>query len=1035
MVGQLIRVNWKQTFFDAGWVVPLGNAFLTLMLSRRRLSQVPHNLRDPKLHTRFEQLISGTPFLDWWNQTCGATGDKLFLLRFPSGVWSIPWELLIERLNLTNNQATVCLARTILEESSPLLSPSIFDEPLRILILKGACNGLDLDGEVARVQSAWRSLELSVQQCIQEPIVEQSTRESVPILLKKYTPHIVWFSGHGRLQPDVALLFADGIWINASDFSKIIQDSGHHPLYAVFWACDTGGEDTRQSEVYCSPPLFKELKNIGVLAVLAMQSPIRDSSSLLMAQHLFRFLAVGLPLERAVARCRAYFMENPPDGAHPLDWASPVTWSAGIPSDKLQWNSNNSNVQRLAQYQVLGRYALSWGQVRPQQLDATIEASERARANEWGKRSLTWVYGDIGEAEYRYYWLRILQAIQSQKTLFVIAVEMDASNPAESLQNWARNVYHRMLPGDFPDKFAQILDEIVRAPIANWRKLCELGDIYLAIANPPTFGDNWFWRPLRSNSENLHIAVLSEQEITSEIQSSWELERIDQPMQQEEIKTVVSRVPRLARALAMLNMPLRTSHLSIEVSGEEGASSLLEWPDWERVMINTSAGPIMTASARQYVLNEIPSDQVRKEANLDCVKILGNPELTLTPAIRQARLKHLLAAGLDQEALLEASSLCYIFRNDDRPFSVLQVLESLGNLQTYLPMNVYLIAAWANLQLGRVQHSEYWLQRSQPKEPLDIAWKHCLRAELYKSSGTVHSKEDALREVDEAIRICQEAEKRSTEKSSIRRRTLAYRQDKARIIHFLFYALEQAAIEYDSLVKEWSEMPNSAIDLAIVKRNYAECLYGLATGSGDARWQKARDLLQDAEELVQSYPHTPVLSEILYEEAKVAEKEGRQREADTYLDKCMTAALRSHHFMMLAIGQARAFWKKSVFSTDRWSDIESALKGFPDHGWAVRVLIDGRLRAARILEEKQDYSGSFDQLKANMDDLKRNPSFDKGSDRLRIAATMAGLQLIGEKVQESVLYWQEFLSQYSWAKDWLQEHSIDNAENFWKGGI
>lgn len=1031
MVGQLIKVDWKQTLFKAGWVVPAGNTYQTLMLSRWKLSHVPHNLRNPKLRARFEQLVSGTQFLDWWNQTCGAAGDKLFLLRFPSGVWSIPWELLIERLNLTNNQASACLARTIVDDSGPL-SPSLFDEPLRILILMGACDGLDLDREVELVQSAWQSLELSVRQCIEEPVAEQSTTENLAILLQKYKPHIIWFSGHGRLQPDVALLFADGIWINASNFSKIIRNSGQQPLYAIFWACDTGRGEERQSEVYCSPPLFKELKNIGVLTVLAMQSPIRDSSALLMAQNLFRYLAVGLPLERAVARCRAHFMENPPDDAHPLDWASPVTWSAGISVDKLQWNSN---VQRLAQYQVLGRYTLSWGQVRPQQLDAPIEASERMRANEWGKRLRTWVYGDIGEAEHRYYWLRVLQAIQSQTNLFVIAVEMDTSDPAESLQNWARNVYHRMLPGDFPDEFAQILDEIARVPSANWHKLCELRDIYLAIANPPKFGDDWFWRPLRSNSNNLHIALLSEQEITLEIQSSWELDRIDQPMKEPEIKTVISSAPRLARALTMLNIPLRTSYLSVEASEEEGASSLLEWPDWERVMINTSAGPIMTASARQYVLNEIPSDQIRKEVNLDCVKILGNPELTLTPAIRLARLKYLLAAGLDQEALLEASSLCYIFRSDNRPFSVLQVLESLGNLKTYLPINVYLIAAWANLQLGRIQYSEYWLQRSQPKEPLDIAWKHCLRAELYKSSGTMHSKENALREVDEAIRVCQEAEKWSTEKSSIRRRTLAYRQDKARIIHFLFYDLEQAAIEYDSLVKEWSELPNSAIDLAVVKRNYAECLRSLATGPGDSRWQKARDLLQDAEDLVQIYPHTPVLSEILYEKAKVAEKERRQTEADTYLEECMTAAIRSHHFMMLAIGQARAFWKKSVFSMERWRDIESALKGFPNHGWAVRVLIDGRLRAARILEERRNYSGSFDQLKANMDDLKRNPSFDKGSDRFRIAATMAGLQLIGGKAQESVSYWQEFLNQYSWAQDWLREHSIDDAENLWRGGI
>lgn len=1024
----MIRVYWKQKLFRAGWVVPSKNTTISYLFFKRKLWRIPRDLRNPSIRNRFFKLFS-TTFLEWWSQTCASSGDKIFLLNFPSGAWEIPWELLIERLKITNKQANVCLARTA-GKSEPV-APSLFDEPLRILMLKGAYNGLNLDEEVRLVDKAWESLELNVRKCIEKPIALEARQEDFGLCLQKYRPHIIWFSGHGRVKSGVELLFADGSWIGASELANLIQKSGQRPLYAVFWACDTARSEKKRRGVSCSPSLFAELRKIGVLSVLAMQSPIRDSSALIMAQHLFRYLAAGLPLEKAISRSRAHLMESPLDeySLYPLDWASPVTWSSGIPVDKLQWNAKG---QKMAQFQVLGRYVLGWGQARPQQLDAPIVESEKSHAYKWAQQARTWIQGDINEAEHRYYWVRILQAIQFQTPWFVIAAEMDSNDSWTSMQNWANDLFQRMLPGDFPEEVAQILEEITRNPVVGWSKLCSLDGIYLAIASPSQYGSDWFWRPILRLRRRMHVVVLSNQSLSKNILENWKIDKIGIAMDNIAIEIAISKAPRLARALAMLNIPLGAWYLSVQAKKEEGTATLLDWSEWKSVMIETAAGPIMTATARQYVLNKIDSDDIRREAHFDCVKILRNPKLTLTPAICEHYLDHLLGAGLERDALCTALDLCNFYYDINSPSSVLRVIERLGPLQISLPSALYLIVACANLQLGRVTHAKHWLDRSSPKELLDIAWKHALQAEVYKSEGTMLSKENALREIKEAIRVCQKAQKNSTYKLLIQRKILAYHQDLARIKQFLFYDLEGAAKEYENLVQEWNNLPNPEIELAVVMRNYAECLRSLASGPDDLRWKKAQNLLQQAEGLIQSYPTAPVLSEIFYEKAKTAEKENSLNESNIYLEKCKEAAIKSRHYMMLAIAENRLFWNREPFSIRRWGEIESDLKGFPHHGWAVRTLIDSRLLVAKILEEKGDFTRSFAQLEANLSDLKRNPSFDKGRDRSRIARTFAGLQLIGDKMKRDVSFWKDFLKQYLWATDWLREHSLRNYENVWK---
>lgn len=1025
------------------------------LFSKLRLYRVPRNLRGARpvqIKERFNELFQDQEFTQWWDQTCGGASkdDKFVWLRFPheslipayfTSPWDVPWELLVERLGITEAQATVSLVRTLDLESR--VAPSVFDEPMRILILQGddgrtINRPLNLELETRQIEEAWQSLDFGGRQCIDQPRAIKARQDDLSQQLSDYEPHVIWFSGHGRAKPDSSLLFADGQWVSARDFAKLIANAQRSkgtrpPLYAVFWACDTGGAEVIADATPLAPTFFEELTKVGVLSVLAMQSPIRDVSALSMAQCLIEFLGAGFPLERAVARARGRLLDDLPDYAHELDWATPVVWSAAEPVERLTWNSKSPS---FAQFQLLGRQAMRWRRSKPSELDGPPSSDELTRAHTWVSSPRTWVQGKNKDAEIQHHWVRTLQAIQVETGRLVIAVDLLSNETDLALQEWAQNIHSRMLPGDFADEFALILKQISHSPPSGWKRLCELKNICVAIAQPPKYdqgsADSWFWEPLRvgGGDDDLRVVVLSDQPISEEVNNDWIVDGLGSEMDSTSITAAVGEAPRLALAMAVLNMPLRSYLVSVE-SANEGAKSLAEWQAGAKVMIQTHAGPLMTATARHHLLDK-PDPALLKQAHRDCANMLDQPQVRRTTAVLKELLEHFLGADLRQEAVDVAADLCFDYKAQDRPAAVLQLVKQIGSLWEVLPQHARLIPAWAYLQLGKLDHSRLFLLRATAfSSPLDEAWKHGLKAELSKSEGVHFSKENALEEIDAAIEICATAQPDAANPPElIARRLRAYRQDRARILQFLFYKKEEAAAEYAKLIEEWSDQPQAVIDLAVVKRNYSECLRSLSTGPTDPRWQQAQDLLQEAELLVKNRPELPILAEILYEKAKAAEAAGKLSELRELLQDCVRAALKSQHYMVRAVAQNKLFWVFETFSLARWAQVKTDLEGFPLHGWAVRTLVDGKLRAARHLEILADFEGAFAELESARGDLERNPSFNMGGDKLRIARTMAGLQIVGLRLGRDD-FWTAFTQKYDWANDWLHDSAANTPEAIW----
>jgi hypothetical protein len=76
-----------------------------------------------------------------------------------------------------------------------------------------------------------------------------------------------------------------------------------------------------------------------------------------------------------------------------------------------------------------------------------------------------------------------------------------------------------------------------------------------------------------------------------------------------------------------------------------------------------------------------------------------------------------------------------------------------------------------------------------------------------------------------------------------------------------------------------------------------------------------------------------------------------------------------------------------------------------------------------------DLNVARQSMVANLEDLERNPSFDAGSDRFRIAASAAGYALFSSG-HDGNQKWEQFIER-PWAEIWLQSKEFHTPEDVW----
>jgi hypothetical protein len=1011
----LYRGKWVIGPFRAGWDFngPRRRKFL---FARDNLREIPVRLRDPATQARLVETVSS--FAQWILQAPSRGDPNVFQLVCDRGGWNIPWELVIAAMEHPSESWRIAFSRRL--KRTQEIAPSRLDHPLRVLILRGDARLglflLNLRQEIDTLLSAWEGLPASVRASIEKPIEADADGPTLAAVLRDHTPDIIWFVGHGRREPEPGLLFRNAQWVSPAFFFKQLPPD-HPPLFVVLMACDTAS-GVEEPEPLEQPSFAREAFDAGVAVLLAMQAPIGDVSSKILARELFMELAAGSSPAVALARARMVLRRQDMSGRNAVDWAAPVVWSAVDDSKRWQWNHQFTDG---AQHQLFGREIMQSLLVHPETAAAAPTEKELAAARLWIARRRTWVSGMFAEKESVALAHRILAAVQHLVPDLVLVVDLRGNTPEKALQEWAENVMADIRPGVYPDELIDFVNGL-RNPAAGWKHAPQLANTTIGILGAPDYDEqNWFWNPFTNADAGPRIIAFSERLFAGSHDDAWAFEKIALTETADAAMRALQSAPRLARMLAVLNEPLRRSAMQLATPDDAGATNVAEWADADKVLIEIADGLMMADSAANVICAH-SSEREINEAHLDCYAILY--EMTRSTRLLEEMAEHLRRGGETDAYTQLASQLTARYWRENRPHAATRVWDALG-FETFDPAN-FMYAAWALTALGRTRESDFLLDRTYPDTPLIEAWKHGLAADNAKAAG---DRERAVREIETAIAICTAAPE-AGENGPLRRAWRNYRQDQARILQFLFYEPAKARDLYIALLREWRNEPDAELDVGILRRNLAECYAVLASGPNDPLFGKAADELKDSRAVAEKYPGHPLLADVLYEESSLAERAAHSALAVEKLDACLRAAREAGYYQMAAIVTARIFWRREPFSLRRWSEVVEMLQLHGQHGWPVRTLVDGCLRAAKKLENQGQDVAALDQLLLSDTTLAKHPAFARGSDRERRARTAAGIDVLSRRLNSPRNAWME-LHTHEWAREYLASRKANAPEDIW----
>jgi CHAT domain len=1013
----LYRGTWVKSLLRAGWRfdTPHRRKFL---FARSDLREIPDRLRAPAMQDRLVETVE--PFVQWILQAPSRGDPNVFQLVCDHGGWNVPWELVIAAMEHPSEAWRIAFSRRL--KRAQEIAPSRLDHPLRVLILRGEARlglltPLNLDREIETLRSTWAGLPASVRASIESPLVADAYAATLHCVIGDHAPDVIWFVGHGRREPEPGLLCRDGVWVSPKFFfEQFPRDSP--PLFVVLMACDTASGEA-EPEPLDQPSFAREAFEAGVAALLAMQAPIGDVSSKILARELFMELAAGSSPAVGLARARMVLRRLDFRGRNAVDWAAPVVWSAVDDSTRWRWNHPFAESAR---HQLFGREILQSQLVHPETAAVAPTEKELETARVWTARRRTWVLWKSAEKESVALAHRVLAAIQYLERDLVLVVDLRGDTPELALQQWAERVMADVRPDVHPDELIDFVNGL-RNPAAGWRHVSLLAGATIGVLGAPDYdAQHWFWSPLADAAVGPRVVALSERPFAGAHDGDWGLEKMLLTETTDAAVRALQSAPRLARALSVLNEPLRRSAMELASPDDTGAKRVTEWAEADQVLIEIADGLLMADSAAE-VIRAHSSEKEMSDAHLDCYAILYQMTAGLSTPLLEEMAEHLRLGGeMDAHAQL-ASQLTARYWRENRPHAAASVLDALG-LENFAPQ-YFLYAAWALTALGRIDESRFLLERTFPGSPLEEAWKHGLAADNAKAAG---DRDGAVREIESAIAVCA-AGLQSGENAALRRAWRNYRQDHARILQFLYYEPEKARDLYIALLHEWQHEPEAELDVAIVRRNLAECFSTLASSADDPLFLKAADALKDARAVAEKYLGYPLLADVLYEESKLAERALQPALADEKLDAALRAAREAGYRQMVAVASARIFWREP-FTLARWSDVADMLELHGQHGWPIRTLINGRLRTAETLTKRGDDVAALDQLLRAEAALKKHPAFARGSDRERRARTAAGIDILSRRLGSPRNSWAE-LQMQEWAREYLAARKASAPEDVW----
>jgi hypothetical protein len=325
-----------EIFDSAGVRVAPAAGVMADVLSRKVVessSWNPARIRDRFDHAlalRKELLDAGREMFSWLDRgSAGATwrkrrqdGVATLIDVIDPGLAVLPWELMVDGALLIFG-APPDVAR--LHRGT---APEGIDDdwPMRLWIVNGAPGdpAVDAKDEIRRIRAdlLWHRHSIDVK------VDVPKDRGDFEDTLIAFRPHIVNFIGHGGISPTSAMpalfIAAASPWeLDAPTVAGALANAGVEPRFACLNACHTADG----AKAYAVAEAFS---SAGVPATLTMQGAVQGDEAGRYAAEVYRQLAEGKDLMRAVASARAKF-----DPGKPRHWAFPVLSLSGAPDGLL----------------------------------------------------------------------------------------------------------------------------------------------------------------------------------------------------------------------------------------------------------------------------------------------------------------------------------------------------------------------------------------------------------------------------------------------------------------------------------------------------------------------------------------------------------------------------------------------------------------------------------------------------------------------------------------------------------------------------
>jgi hypothetical protein len=975
-------------------------------------------LRTNGAKERFRQFLRVMDLNKIFWRHCSGKEPSFFVFDLTEGPWQFPWELVLDELDTETSKAAFVPVRTVRLEAP--LRPWKQMEKLRTVIVEGYPGDIphrirpDLEAE--GIMDAWEQLDPAIQDRTAKPDRIKLEPAQLSRQLSALNPHVIWYCGHGRSKPKPGLLYASNAWMNAADFAKSVDASAPPPA-VILWACELAEASPNQEPTVPAPELHRALAARGVQATVAMQSRVNDAVARTMAKEFFNALAIGLSIERAAARAR--HSGNALPFASP-DWASPAVWLARAPARTWSWGNPPGDP-------LLSRL-LAWSSVAAAQKvpgPSPFDANVLAQASLWASKGRVVVEADTTSEAAISLLASIADASLRKLNLVPVFIRMQKTHPIASIKDWAKEILAWCEYEALPTPLGKAVQQATAQPESTPRKLLEIEDTMLVFIDPPEDNDSsWFLATL-GDSRRVSPLILVAQTVPADSQfENWAHDSIMGADDMELIRARIASNSAPLLALAVLDLPLPDSVLSRVGFSRE------HFPLGTAFLIETRSGPLLSASAKRLVLEGASSDDLRV-AHEACLAMLAERGLTGSDRLRRETLRHLVGARHEQQAIVEARKLIESYFLDGRHAAVAECFEALkplGRVRDTLDTLALLRVAASYVSIGKPDRAKLHLRNCHPENPLQRAVMFALDSEIEKNDGTPGWRERAIAAISSAIEQCRAAQEDPSLKERATHQLADYKMNLARLQHYLIHDLTLAEKGYREVLQETGDAPGREFLAAAAERNLAECIVSQSPEQPAVK-QKAQDLLNDAEARLSKTQQ--LRAEIAYVRSKFVQP--NSPEAEALLRSCIATARETGNGMVEAIADARLFWSAEAFAFARWQRIELALAPYRRHGWAIRTAMNGRIRAAHELANRGLTQQAIEVLHKNEGELAAHPAFDGGTDRDRIAQTLAGLTVLSSDDSE-ITRSQKDAMERPWMSGWLKAKGFATLQDAWTKG-